>query len=73
MLLNISLADLLSQNTSTTALALQAATIYEDKILFTEKKSPGAEKWCAGVSSQGKYILARLTHTVCYEVHQACN
>lgn len=67
-----SLADLLSQTMAATALALQAATIYDEKILFAEKKSAGAEKWCAGVSSQGKYILAKLTHTVCYEVQQAC-
>jgi len=67
-----SLADLISQTTAATALALQAATIYDDKILFAEKKSAGAEKWCAGVSSQGKYLLAKLTHTVCYEVQQAC-
>lgn len=40
MLLNISLGDLLSQTTAATALALQAATIYDDKILFGEKKSP---------------------------------
>ena len=67
-----SLADLLSQTMAATALALQAATIYDEKILFAEKKSAEAEKWCAGVSSQGKYILAKLTHTVCYEVQQAC-
>ncbi|MHA1467557.1 MAG: acyl-CoA dehydrogenase family protein [Promethearchaeota archaeon] len=32
-----SLADLISQTTAATALALQAATIYDDKILFAEK------------------------------------
>ena len=67
-----SLADLLSQTTAATSLALQAATIYDEKVLFAEERSAAAEKWCAAVSSQGKYILAKLTHTVCYEVQQAC-
>ncbi|MFW9898672.1 MAG: acyl-CoA dehydrogenase family protein [Candidatus Thorarchaeota archaeon] len=64
------LADLLSQTTAATSLALQAATIYDEKVLFAEKKNAVAEKWVAGVSSQGKYILSKLTHTVCYEVQQ---
>jgi alkylation response protein AidB-like acyl-CoA dehydrogenase len=64
------LADLLSQTTAATSLALQAATIYDEKVLFAEKKNAAAEKWVAGVSSQGKYILSKLTHTVCYEVQQ---
>ena len=64
------LADLLSQTTAATSLALQAATIYDEKVLFAEKKNTAAEKWVAGVSSQGKYILSKLTHTVCYEVQQ---
>ncbi|MFX0187801.1 MAG: acyl-CoA dehydrogenase family protein [Candidatus Hodarchaeota archaeon] len=64
------LADLLSQTTAATSLALQAATIYDEKVLFAEKKNVAAEKWVAGVSSQGKYILSKLTHTVCYEVQQ---
>ena len=64
------LADLLSQTTAATSLALQAATIYDEKVLFSEKKNVAAEKWVAGVSSQGKYILSKLTHTVCYEVQQ---
>ena len=66
------LADLLSQTTAATALALQAATIYDEKVLFAEKKNEAAEKWVAGVSSQGKYLLAKLTNTVCYEIQQAC-
>jgi hypothetical protein len=66
------LADLLSQTTAATALALQAATIYDEKVLFAEKRNVAAEKWCAAVSSQGKYILSKLTHTVCYEIQQAC-
>jgi len=41
-------------------------------VLFAEKRNVAAEKWCAAVSSQGKYILSKLTHTVCYEVQQAC-
>jgi len=67
-----SLADLLSQTTAATSLALQAATIYDEKVLFAEERSAAAEKWCAAVSSQGKFILSKLTHTVCYEVQQAC-
>ncbi len=66
------LADLLSQTTAATALALQAATIYDEKVLFAEKKNEAAEKWVAGVSSQGKYLLAKLSNTVCYEIQQAC-
>ncbi|TFF99766.1 MAG: acyl-CoA dehydrogenase [Promethearchaeota archaeon] len=65
-----SLADLLSQTTAATTLALNVATIYDEKVLFAEERNPTAEKWCASVSSQGKYILSKLTHTICYEVQQ---
>ncbi|MHA1293100.1 MAG: acyl-CoA dehydrogenase family protein [Promethearchaeota archaeon] len=65
-----SLADLLSQTTAATSLALQAATIYDEKVLFAERKSSAAEKWVAGVSSQGKYLISKLTHDVCYTVQQ---
>jgi alkylation response protein AidB-like acyl-CoA dehydrogenase len=64
------LADLLTKCTAASSLALQAATIYDEKILFAEKPSKEAEKWVAGVSSQGKYYLAKLTHEICYEVQQ---
>ena len=64
------LADLLTKSTAATSLALQAATIYDDKILFAETPSKEAEKWCAGISSQGKYYTAKLTHEICYEVQQ---
>jgi alkylation response protein AidB-like acyl-CoA dehydrogenase len=64
------LADLLTKCTAAGSLALQAATIYDDKILFAEKPSKEAEKWVASVSSQGKYYLAKLTHEICYEVQQ---
>jgi hypothetical protein len=65
-----SLADLLSKTTAATTLALQAATIYDDKILFAESPNRDAEKWTAGVSSQGKYFLTKLTNEICYEVQQ---
>ncbi|UCC18232.1 MAG: acyl-CoA dehydrogenase [Promethearchaeota archaeon] len=64
------LADLLTKTNAATALALQAATVYDERILFTEKPSKEAEKWVAAISSQGKYYLAKLTHEVCYEVQQ---
>jgi alkylation response protein AidB-like acyl-CoA dehydrogenase len=64
------LADLLTKTNASTALALQAATVYDERILFTEKPSKEAEKWVASISSQGKYYLAKLTHEVCYEVQQ---
>jgi len=64
------LADLLSKATAATSLALQAATIFDEKILFAEKPSKAAEKWVAGVSSQGKYLVTKLTHEICYEVQQ---
>ena len=64
------LADLLTKCNAATALALQAATVYDEKILFTENPSKEAEKWVAAISSQGKYYLAKLTHEVCYEVQQ---
>ncbi|MFX1327596.1 MAG: acyl-CoA dehydrogenase family protein [Promethearchaeota archaeon] len=64
------LADLLTKSNAATALALQAATVYDEKILFAEKASREAEKWVASISSQGKYYLAKLTHEVCYEVQQ---
>ena len=65
-----SLADLLCKTVAGTSLALQAATIYDDKILFAEKSNKEAEKWIAGISSQGKYYLAKLTNEICYEVQQ---
>jgi len=64
------LADLLTKTNAATALALQAATVYDDRILFTEKPSKEAEKWVASISSQGKYYLAKLTHELCYEIQQ---
>ncbi|MBD3255412.1 MAG: hypothetical protein GF383_09980 [Candidatus Lokiarchaeota archaeon] len=64
------LADLLSRASAATALAFQAATIYDKQVLFADKPSKTAEKWVAGVSSQGKYVLAKLTHEICYEVQQ---
>ncbi|MFX0005625.1 MAG: acyl-CoA dehydrogenase family protein [Promethearchaeota archaeon] len=64
------LADLLTKTNAATALALQAASVYDERILFTDKPSKEAEKWVAAISSQGKYYLAKLTHDVCYEVQQ---
>ena len=64
------LAELLAKSTAATSLALQAATIYEEKIQFSEKPSKQAVKWVAAASSQGKYYVAKLTHEVCYEVQQ---
>jgi alkylation response protein AidB-like acyl-CoA dehydrogenase len=64
------LADLLAKSTAATSLALQAATIYDEKILFADKPSKEAEKWVAAISSQGKYFTAKLTHDICYEVQQ---
>lgn len=64
------LADLLAKNTAAASLALQAATIYDDKILFAENPSKEAEKWIASVSSQGKYFVSKLSHETCYEVQQ---
>ena len=64
------LADLLTKSTAATSLALQAATIYDDKILFSDTIDKEAEKWVAGISSQGKYYTAKLTHEICYEVQQ---
>ncbi|MFX1313352.1 MAG: acyl-CoA dehydrogenase family protein [Promethearchaeota archaeon] len=64
------LADLLTKTNAATALALQAATVYDEKILFAKQPAGEAEKWVASISSQGKYYLAKLTHEVCYEVQQ---
>ncbi|MHA1195662.1 MAG: acyl-CoA dehydrogenase family protein [Promethearchaeota archaeon] len=64
------MADLLAKANAATALALQAATIYDDKIIFAEEPSKEAEKWVAAISSQGKYYVAKLTHECCYEVQQ---
>jgi alkylation response protein AidB-like acyl-CoA dehydrogenase len=66
------LADLLTKCTAAASLAFQAATIYDEKILFSEKPSKDAAKWVASVSSQGKYYVAKLTHEICYEVQQHC-
>ncbi|MFW9873431.1 MAG: acyl-CoA dehydrogenase family protein [Candidatus Thorarchaeota archaeon] len=64
------LADLLTKSNAATALALQAATVYDDKILFASEPSKEAGKWVAAISSQGKYYVAKLTHEICYEVQQ---
>jgi alkylation response protein AidB-like acyl-CoA dehydrogenase len=64
------LADLLAKSTAATSLALQTTTIYDEKILFSEKSSKQAVKWVASASSQGKYYVAKLTHEICYEVQQ---
>ena len=64
------LADLLTKATAATSLALQSATIYDEKILFSDKPSKEAEKWVASISSQGKYYTAKLTHEICYEMQQ---
>ena len=64
------LADLLTKSSAATSLAFQAAAIYDEKILFADKPSKEAEKWASGISSQGKYYAAKLTHEICYEVQQ---
>jgi len=64
------LADLLTKSSAATALALQAATVYDEKILFADEPSKEAGKWIAAISSQGKYYVAKLTHEICYEVQQ---
>jgi len=65
-----SLADLLSRASAATALAFQAATSYDENILFAENPSKSAEKWVAGVSSQGKYLVAKLSADITYTVQQ---
>ncbi len=65
-----SLADLLSRTSAATALAFQAASIYDEHILFSEKPSKEAEKWVAGISSQGKYLVARLSADLTYNIQQ---
>jgi alkylation response protein AidB-like acyl-CoA dehydrogenase len=64
------LADLLTKCNAATSLALQVASVYDDEILFAEKPSKEAEKWVAAISSQGKYLVSKLTHEICYEVQQ---
>ena len=64
------LADLLTKSSAATALALQAATVYDEKILFADEPSKEAGKWVAAISSQGKYYVTKLTHEICYEVQQ---
>ncbi|MHA1149509.1 MAG: acyl-CoA dehydrogenase family protein [Promethearchaeota archaeon] len=66
------LADLLAQTNSATALALQAASIYDQNILFAEHTSKPAEKWVANISSQGKYLVAKLSQHLCYNIQQQC-
>ncbi|TXT56343.1 MAG: Butyryl-CoA dehydrogenase [Promethearchaeota archaeon] len=65
-----SLGDLLARTSSATALAFQAATSYDDNILFAEHPSKEAEKWIAGVSSQGKYLVSKLSADLTYTVQQ---
>ena len=65
-----SLADLLCRTSAATSLAFQAASIYDNNILFAENPSKEAEKWLANVSSQGKYFISRLSADLCYTVQQ---
>lgn len=65
-----SLADLLARTSAATALAFQAANLYDDRILFTESPSKVIEKWVAGTSSQGKYLIAKLSADITYTVQQ---
>lgn len=65
-----SLADLLSRTSAATALAFQAASIYDNHILFEEKPSKTVEKWAAGISSQGKYLIAKLSADLTYTTQQ---
>ena len=62
------LADLLTKVTAATMMAFQIASIYDDKILFTEKPSKEIEKWMASLSSQIKYYGCKLSHEVTYEI-----
>ena len=64
------LADLLTKSNAATAFALQAATVYDEEILFADQPSKEAGKWTAAISSQGKYYVAKLTHEICYETQQ---
>lgn len=63
-------ADLLSQVNAICSFILNASAIYDEKVLFAEKKSAAAEKWVASVSSQAKYLVAKLSHDVCYTSQQ---
>ena len=65
-----SLADLLARTSAATTLAFQAATEYDKRILFAENPSKEAEKWIAGISSQGKYLVSKLSANVTYTVQQ---
>ena len=62
------LADLLTKVTAATMMAFQIASIYDEKILFTEKPSKEIEKWMASLSSQIKYFGCKLSREVTYEV-----
>ena len=64
------LADLLSRTSAATTLAFQAANIYDEHILFAEHPNKSAEKWLANISSQGKYLLSRLSADLTYNVQQ---
>ncbi|MHA1271894.1 MAG: acyl-CoA dehydrogenase family protein [Promethearchaeota archaeon] len=64
------LADLLARTSAATALAFQAANIYDRNILFAEKKNREAEKWVAAISSQGKYFISKLSAELCYTIQQ---
>jgi butyryl-CoA dehydrogenase len=65
-----SLAELLARTSSATSLAFSAASIYDKNILFADNPSKQAEKWVAGISSQGKFLVARLSADITYTVQQ---
>jgi alkylation response protein AidB-like acyl-CoA dehydrogenase len=66
------IADLLAKLTAGTVMALNLAQFYDVNILNVEKPSIEAEKTSASQAAMAKYLIAKLSNEISYEVMHAC-
>jgi len=64
-------ADLFARLMAATSLALSLAGYYDKNIMQAEKPSKDDEKTAANQAAQAKYLIARLSHEISYEVQNA--
>jgi alkylation response protein AidB-like acyl-CoA dehydrogenase len=66
------IADLLAKLTAGTVMALNLAQFYDENILRVEKPTLEAEKISASQAAMAKYLIAKLSNEISYEVMHAC-
>ncbi|MHA1339797.1 MAG: acyl-CoA dehydrogenase family protein [Promethearchaeota archaeon] len=64
-------ADLFSRLMAATSLALSLAGFYDKNILQNENPTKDDEKTAANQAAQAKYLIAKLSHEISYEVQNA--